>query len=412
MVDEQSGPQAAAALSPASGSTRRNRFHRSGGRSWSQEIESTAASLRMRVQMIRNRPPPHGATEAERAAICAGVEDLVLQATSAAQGDDPEYRSFRSWWRGTSVEAAFRKSHQAESELVRLYDDVEVEAEVPVALGRAEVALNRDDPMREAARRLVQMGPGPHKRLLLSKVVQAGHEAADGTHTRIRNFRNILLSTTFCVAVLVLVFSVVVATNPTAVPLCFQPQGGTTMACPTGDGAGQQPTSLDVVVVVLLGLLGGSLAAAVSIRNLRGTQTPYDVPIALSLLKAPAGALTAVGALIAIRGAFIPGLSELDSQEQILAYALIFGYAQQLLTGLIDRQADQLLGSVPSKDAEQSRPQLPTVPAPDTSAHPLPTPRSPLLPRDRPHVPRPRQPRPARARPGPSASGTAGTPPP
>jgi hypothetical protein len=167
-----------------------------------------------------------------------------------------------------------------------------------------------------------------------------------------------------------------------------------------------------VVVVVLLGLLGGSLAAAVSIRNLRGTQTPYDVPIALSLLKAPAGALTAVGALIAIRGAFIPGLSELDSQEQILAYALVFGYAQQLLTGLIDRQADQLLGSVPSKDAEQSRSQLPTVPAPETSSHPLPTPRSPSLPRDRPHVPRPRQPRPARARPGPSASGTAGTPPP
>ena len=36
----------------------------------------------------------------------------------------------------------------------------------------------------------------------------------------------------------------------------------------------------------------------------------------------------------------------------------MFGYAQQLLTGLIDRQALGLLSSVPSKDAAQGRPQL------------------------------------------------------
>jgi hypothetical protein len=316
----------------------------------------------MRVQVIRKRPPVTGSTDVERTAICDGVEDLVGQALRAAQGDDPEYRSFRSWWRGTSVEAAFRKSHQAQSELMKLISDDEVEAEVPAALGRAEVSLNREDPMRVAARCLLTMGPGPRKRTLLSRVVQVSHEASDGTHTRIRNFRNILLSTSLCIAALVLVFSIVVALHPSAVPFCFEPQGASVMACPTGDGPGQQPAPLDVVVIVMLGLLGGSLSAAVSIRNLRGTETPYDVPIALSLLKVPAGALTAIGALIAIRGAFVPGLSALDSQEQILAYALVFGYAQQLLTGLIDRRAGELLDSVPSKDAEQSRPQLPAPP--------------------------------------------------
>jgi len=214
------------------------------------------------------------------------------------------------------------------------------------------------------------MDPGPRKRAPLSKVVQVGHEAADGSHTRIRNFRNVLLSAAFCIAALVLAFSLIVAFNPTAVPLCFDSQTDTTMACPTGDGPGQRPAPLDVVVVAILGLLGSSLAAAVSIRNLRGTETPYDVPIALSLLKVPAGALTAVGALIAIRGEFVPGLSALDSQEQILAYALVFGYAQQLLTGLIDRQANELLGSVPSKDAEQSRPQLASVPVPVPPSRP------------------------------------------
>ena len=169
--------------------------------------------------------------------------------------------------------------------------------------------------------------------------------------------------------------------EPTAVPFCFEPgastTGGVTVACPSGDGPGAHPMPLDVVVVAALGLLGGALSAAVSIRNLRGTSTPYDIPIALALLKVPAGALTAIGALIAIRGDFIPGLSALDSQEQILAYALVFGYAQQLLTGLIDRQAHDLLNAVPSKDAEQGRPQLPAAkspPGPPGAPPPAPAP--------------------------------------
>jgi hypothetical protein len=332
---------------------RRSRFHRLGGRGWSQEIESSAAALTLRVATIRQRPPVHGTTEAERDAICAGVAVLVQGALDAARGTDPAYRSPLSWWRGTSVEAAFRKSHQAEVELLRLYSDAEVDAEVPVALGRAEVSLHREDPLREVARHLLLMHSGAHKRLLLSKVVQAGHEAADGAHSRLRNFRNVVLTTAFCITALVLVFSIVVAIRPSMVPLCFRPTGF--VACPTGAAPGRQPTPLDVVVVAMLGLLGGSLAAAVSIRNLRGTETPYDVPIALAMLKVPAGALTAIGALVAIRGEFVPGLSALDTQEQILAYALLFGYAQQLLTGLIDKQARSLLSAVPSKDPEQGR---------------------------------------------------------
>ena len=46
--------------------------------------------------------------------------------------------------------------------------------------------------------------------------------------------------------------------------------------------------------------------------------------------------------LIALRGGFVPGLSELDSQQQIIAYALVFGYAQQLATGFLDQRAQKL----------------------------------------------------------------------
>lgn len=39
----------------------------------------------------------------------------------------------------------------------------------------------------------------------------------------------------------------------------------------------------------------------------------------------------------------------LDTQRQILAYALVFGYAQQLATWFVDDRATTLLTEVPSK---------------------------------------------------------------
>ena len=335
-------------------------------RGWSQQIETAATSLQIKLQRARDRPPPDDLSDADREAICAGVGLLIDGARWAARGQLPRHRWGISWWRGTNVEAAFRKSHQAEAELAKLYTDAEVEAEVAAAVARTDVALNRDDPVRADARRLVnplpdgthRAAPAAARRLLLSRTVQAGYDAVNGAHTRLRNLRNVLWSTTACIAVLVSIFVAFVATHPSSVPLCFEAQPPDNMvACPTAENLGQTPQSLDVIVVALLGLLGGALAAAISIRNLRGTSTPYDSPIALAWLKVPVGALTAIGALIAIRGEFVPGLSALDSQEQILAYALVFGYAQQLLTGLIDRKALDVMSLVPSKDRQQNRPE-------------------------------------------------------
>jgi hypothetical protein len=67
-------------------------------------------------------------------------------------------------------------------------------------------------------------------------------------------------------------------------------------------------------------------------------------------MKLPAGALTAIVGLILIHGEFVPGLSELDSQGQILAYAVLLGVAQHLFTRFVDRRAETVLNSLPSKD--------------------------------------------------------------
>jgi hypothetical protein len=126
------------------------------------------------------------------------------------------------------------------------------------------------------------------------------------------------------------------------------------------------------MIVVGLGLLGGALAAAFAIRNVRGSSTPYDIPIALALLKVPSGSLTATAGILLLGGGFVPGLSELDSQRQILAYALVFGYAQQLATRFIDDRAQSLLNSLPSKDPEAKQPVPSTQPAPAPPTAPSP----------------------------------------
>ena len=122
-------------------------------------------------------------------------------------------------------------------------------------------------------------------------------------------------------------------------------------------------------IVAGLGLLGGALASAVSIRKITGGMTPYDVPVALTLLKVPSGALTAVAGILLLGGGFVPGLSDLDSQRQILAYALVFGYAQQLATQFIDKRAETLLAQVPSKHAKN--PPTKSIPQPATAAPPV-----------------------------------------
>ncbi len=117
---------------------------------------------------------------------------------------------------------------------------------------------------------------------------------------------------------------------------------GLRINCPTGAGSDRPPNRWDIVLVTFLGMVGASLAAAVTVRGLQVSSSPYDVPLALSLLKLPLGALTAFIGLVAIRGGLVPGLSALDSPAQILAYSVLLGYAQQLVTTFLDRRASNL----------------------------------------------------------------------
>jgi hypothetical protein len=231
------------------------------------------------------------------------------------------------------------------------------------------------------------------KRAKLGRALERGYAASDEAHAHIRRFRNVLLCAAALITACTFLLLHKVAEHPTAVPLCFQPDITTAQAaalppnqrpgshravCPSGEQAvgdgSQQPTSADIWIVAGLGLLGGGLASAVSVRKMASCAAPYDVPLALALLKVPTGALTAITGILLLGGGFVPGLSELDTQRQILAYALVFGYAQQLATRFLDDRATTLLTDVPSKHTPpthtRSLPTAITDPRqPETSTH-------------------------------------------
>lgn len=306
----------------------------------------------------------------DQQAAAEGVRKLLRKAEDAACGVDPRSGRLGNWWAGTLAGAAYQHLHAARAQMVDVYDDAEMAAEIPIAVARSQMSLHRDDPRRldPAAfdnRSLTQ------QRALLRRAIEDGYDAMDRQHERLRSFRNIILLLALFIAVLVATTIAVVSSEPGMMPLCFPVDGSGgagqgPLNCPTGAGV-DGPLPNDIVVVSLLGLLGGALAAAVSIRNLRGTSTPYDLPVALAMLKVPLGAFTAFLGLIAIQGDFVPGLSALDSQQQILAYALLLGFGQQLFTHSLDRKAQSLLDGVPSKDASTAPASVPAPPVPSAT---------------------------------------------
>lgn len=333
-------------------------------RIWVQDVDVSAWMLQTRLNVARAR-----GLNTEQQAVAEGVQGLINRAQSAAARTDPVPSRIINWWRGVLVDAAYRNLHGARALLVDLYTEADIDAEIPGAVGRAHSTLDHSDP-RAVTQEQLRGLPLERRRAWLRRLIEDGYEAIDLKHAQLRSFRNNVLKMVLVVMILVTTTIVFSSVYPTAMPLCFPRQGSDAAAtaaqqlnCPTRSNAAG-PTGGDVLVVALVGLLGGAFAASIAIRNTRGTSTPYDVPAALAWLKIPLGAFTAILGIIAIHGGFVPGLSALDNQEQILAYALLLGTGQQLFTGVLDRRAQALLNGIPSKEAQADH-HLPTADVPE-----------------------------------------------
>jgi len=210
--------------------------------------------------------------------------------------------------------------------------------------------------------------------------VRAASAAALRERIRLRSFRNIVMGTAIVMTLLAVGVALLGLADRSLIPLCFAPEesGTAVVVCPTAQSDRFTPTQDagaaraeaprqdidnvvaataepgDLLIVELVGLAAATIAGAAAIRRIRGSSERYGLPVALAALKLPTGAITAFLGLLLMRGQFVPGLSALDTSAQILAWALVFGYAQQLFTRLVDQQGQTVLNSVRVPDKPPS----------------------------------------------------------
>lgn len=348
--------------------------------SWRVEAVRRADELESLAEWIRTRDRH---TTGEDAQLWKAIGVHIAKARSLARADDD-----RSWWRkffsptdSTVVDATLGNLDSAEASLLRMAPSEYLVGFMPSVQAQINRYLPKSDPRRDSIDDVVHESKRTHtiKEPARDLVVQAYHAAGSQRRRellRVASFFGVLVGTTIVLTVVALAVGIFGALWPHALPLCFVPESGgdykvvcpineshvteagAPLAAPKGDldeGLAATRTAADIAVVEFAGLIAAALAAATVLRGLRGTSTPYRVPLALALLKLPAGALTAVVGLLLMRGGFVPGLSALDTSAQIIAWAVLFGYAQQLLTQLVDRQANGVLSNVAGRGAGGDR---------------------------------------------------------
>ncbi|MEU7718777.1 hypothetical protein [Streptomyces tibetensis] len=277
---------------------------------------------------------------------------------------DEEYGWRRPWSGSTAREGVWSNIRSAEVILLQLVSDAEAAGRASEVMALVKRHLDIDDPRRvrlaQRIRPIISGDIKPGDRDLMTRALDAAYNALDDELARVRSLRNILWTATFLVLLGVTGLALYGWFSPSSLSLCFTPQNGPeaaeriTVVCPTAEHhnlpAGTDASGLakprDILTVEIAGLAGAALTVIASLRRIRGTDAPYMLPLASAVLKFPTGALTAFLGLLLIRGAFVPGLSDLDSRAQVLGWAAVFGAAQYLVTRLVDDRAQETLSEV------------------------------------------------------------------
>jgi len=318
----------------------------------------------------------------------------ITQLLGAAREAATSRRRFRSG--GPLIQRGLGNLDAAEAHLLDVAPIGYLVGQMPSLLNHVQRHLVASDPRRQEFERIAQevvrkemddrSGPNggtqpPFDKLdLLEKergkivtAVRGASSAALREQLQVNSFRTVLVVTTIAMFLVSVGIAVLGLVNPTVMSLCFVPErdGRVVLVCPTAetalppaggsvvrdvdDAVLETAKEYDLLLVELIGLTAASVAAAGALRQIRGSSEPYGLPVALAALKLPTGAVTAVLGLLLMRGEFVPGLTALDTSAQIIAWAVVFGYAQQLFTRMVDQQAHTVLDRVRGANKQTER---------------------------------------------------------
>lgn len=343
---------------------------------WREGTLTRAYELEALCDWITTKPSLDGSH-----VLVGAVKCHLSAARDAALGKklDPQKR-FRIFRDGPLIERARSNLDAAEAQLLNLAPPDYILGQMPSLLRHVQRHLRPADPGRHEFERIAgevhDHDSVNRERGKIVTTVRAASSEALRVNVRLRSFRNVVVLTTVLMAVLAFAVALMGFLRPTWLPLCFAPEesGKAVVVCPTGQSEPFTPSQAglavqgdipqrdidevvaetakpeDLMVVELVGLAAAAVAAAAAIRNIKGSSERYGLPLALAALKLPTGAMTAFLGLLLMRGQFVPGLNALDTTAQILAWALVFGFAQELFTHFVDQQGQTVLNSVRAAD--------------------------------------------------------------
>jgi hypothetical protein len=308
---------------------------RTHGRSsvWREQVRSRLADLQAELDHVQS-------SEADAIAV-ADAERRLREAREIVN----RRPSLRGLWTGVDIEATWMRIHAVEVALTRLARSEHVRAKLADLVEDGVRLLGDDHPRVKTVRAYAKRSHwNDDEREDLAQSVRAIYAESDKENVRLRSFRNILLGATLAMTLLAVIFAALGFVFPSY--STFLDEGPDTA---TGFSGGVGASGSAVAAIEFIGLIGATLVGAVAIRRMHGTSTVYGVPMASLLLKMPMGALSALVGIVVVR-AGLAGQLTIAGQSQAFAYALLFGASQQGFTGLVDRQASNVLNSVSSRD--------------------------------------------------------------
>lgn len=283
---------------------------------------------------------PHA--QMTREAISRAIEAASFRARGRALIHD--------WYSGAGVQTAWSELHRASERLLLIQAPDVVAGRIGEIDAELRNNLMQDDPrLRTATDRLAELARGDETTLdadgrqALRNFQQAANGAGEHAAAGVRALRNLLIVVGGGVVFVAVLLAVLHAVAPGFVDLADHSKG-------------IPPDGPEVWEIELLGAVGGIVGAVFTVAKLGGFSGPYRLPVYQALIRVPAGALVALVAVVLTQSQQVKAIGT-QSGLGVLALALLFGYAPDILLRVMDQRALTLLGQAQTKD-DPARPPL------------------------------------------------------
>jgi hypothetical protein len=308
---------------------------------------ATAREPKARTQAARDAPPGYFSAQYQ------AIEEHLRRAEEATQ----PVRLIRlclDWYSGAAIERAWSSLHRASEALLMIQSPFSLPSEFVEIEAAFKANVNPTDPRRESLARsldeirkllLVQQPPGEAtlvERAKLRAARRSANVASDTAHASVRSWRNILLLAGFTLGVIAIAVAVVHAFVP-----------GFLSLAPTR--IAQRGDAVEPWAVELVGSAGGALAAVLALNRFAGFTDPSGLPTTQALVRIPTAAVTSLLGVVLMQTHVLDVLQP-QNGTAVLAYAFVFGYAQEPLLRMVDRQAGKVLDPARGKDEPTKRP--------------------------------------------------------